>query len=216
MAPRVEADAPFTDIRYIEKMLQGTDTWLAQGVVAAFRPEDFLDLDEKTREALTRAVTEFLAAAHSVPPKQPATKEQRDAGMRPFMQIVQIVQGLLRDDWMRASSGLLGEAEAWAKEAGWPCKRYAKAVTEDFIGNYNQDRLVFSAEGAQLALVPVGRFAPGTDGMFDLAVMPAYDSVMTVRHGNRWFLHRLPGDEERQDWSKEAFLNTSLELARLP
>lgn len=216
MAPRVEADAPFTDPGYIEQMLRRTDAWLVPGVVAAFHPEDFADLDEKTREELIRAVTAFLAAARSVPPNLPATKEQRDAGVRPFLQIVQIVQELLRDDWMRAANGLLGEAEAWAQEVGWPSKRYSKVVTEDFIGSYTQDRLVFSAEGAQLALVPVGRFAPGTDGMFDLAVLPAYDSVMAVRQGNRWFLHPLPGDEDRQEWSKEAFLDTSLRLARLP
>ena len=89
-------------------------------------------------------------------------------------------------------------------------------MTEDFIGTYKQERLVFAAEGAQLALVPVGRFAPGTEGLFDLAVMPAYDSVMVVRQGTRWFIHPLPGDEVRQDWSKEAFLTTSLRLARLP
>ena len=56
-------------------------------------------------------------------------------------------------------------------------------MTEDFIGQYKLDRLVYSAEGVQLALISVGRYAPGTEGMFDLAVMPAYDSVMVVRQG---------------------------------
>ena len=216
MAPRVDANSPFLDSRNVERMLQGTDTWLAAGVAAAFRSEDFSDLDETTREALNRSVAEFLGVARAVAPDKPATVEQRDAGLRPFMKIFQIVQGLLRDDWMQAATGLLAEAEAWVREAGWPSKRYSKEVTEDFIGIYKLDRLVFSAEGAQLALVPVGRFAPGTDGMFDLAVMPAYDSVMVVRHGNRWFIHPQPGEEGRQGWSKEAFLAASLTLARLP
>ncbi len=216
MAPRVEADSPLTDTGYIERMLRGTDMWLAQGVVEAFRPEDFPDLDEGARESLTRAVNEFLTVARAVPSKAPATTQQRDAALRPFIQIVQIVQGLLRDNWIQASTGLLREAEGWAKDADWPCKRYSKSISEDFIGTYKQDRLLFSAEGAQLALVPVGRFAPGTDGVFDLAVMPAYDSVMVVRQGNQWFIHPLPGEEGRQSWSKEAFFDTSLKLARLP
>ena len=213
MAPRVEADSPFTDTHYIERMLRGTDMWLAQGVVAAFRPDDFPDLDESARARLAGAVSDFLAVARTVPPKEPARQEQRDAALGPFMQIIQAVQSLVRDDWMRASSKLLGEAEEWAKEVGWPTKRYSKDITEDFIGTYKQDRLVFSAEGTQLVLVPVGRFAPGTDGMFDLAVMPAYDSVMVVRQGDRWFIHPLPWEEKRQDWSKDAFLGTSLKLS---
>jgi hypothetical protein len=216
MAPRVEADTPFIDTSYIEKMLKRTDMWLAQSVVAAFRPEDFPDLEEKEREQLTRAVSDFVTVARAVAPHGPATTEQRSAALEPFKFIVQIVQRLLRDDWMAACNKLLGEAQQWAKEAGWPSKRFSKDLTEDFIGTYKQDKLVFSAEGAQLALIPVGRFAPGTDGLFDLAVMPAYDSVMVVRQGNRWFIHPLPGDDGRQDWSKEAFLTTSLKLARLP
>lgn len=216
MAPRVEADNRFIDTNYIERKLLGTDTWLVQGVVAAFRPEDFPDLDEKTREELNRAVNAFGTVARAVPPKEPATNDQRNAALQPFKQIVQVVQRLLRDDWMHASDRLLSEAEQWAKDAGWPSKRYSKDVTEDFIGTYKQDRLVFSAEGAQLALIPVGRFAPATDGLVDLAVLPAYDSVMIVRQGDRWFIHPLPGEEGREDWSKEAFFNTSLKLARLP
>ena len=55
MAPCVESDSPFTDPRYIERMLQGTDIWLARGTVTDFRPEDFPDLDERTREELSRS-----------------------------------------------------------------------------------------------------------------------------------------------------------------
>ena len=110
MAPRVEADTPFTDTHYIEKMLQGTDMWLARGVVEAFRPEDFPDVDDRTRAELTRAVSEFVAVARAVPPKEPATSDQRNTALRPFVQIVQVVQKVLRDDWVQASNGLLGEA----------------------------------------------------------------------------------------------------------
>ena len=216
MAPRVETNPPFTDASYIERMLRGTDSWLAQDVVAAFRPEDFPNLDQSERDELTEAVNAFLAVARSVPPNEPATSEQREAALRPFTHIVKAVQKLLLNDWIQASRQLLGEAEEWAKEVDWPSKRYAREMTEDFIGTYKQDRLVFSAEGSQLALVPVGRFAPGTDGVFDLAVLPAYDSVMVVRNGDRWFIHPFPGENGQQDWTKEAFRSTSLELARLP
>jgi hypothetical protein len=151
-----------------------------------------------------------------VPPDAPAKREQRDAAVEPFKHIVRVVQTLVREDWLWASAALLAQAEVWAGEAGWPTRRFPKDITEDFIGQYKQERLVYSAEGTQLALIPVGRYAPGTDGLFDLAVLPAYDSAMVVRKGRSWFIYPLPGEEKRQDWSKEAFVSTSLKLARLP
>lgn len=122
----------------------------------------------------------------------------------------------MREDWIHASAQLLNEAEEWARQADWPTKRYSREVTEDFIGKYNQERLVYSAEGQQLALVPVGRFAPGTDGLFDLAVMPAYDSFMVVRDHDQWFIHPEPGKKKRHRWSRDTFRDSSLNLARLP
>jgi hypothetical protein len=216
MAPRVEADSPFTDTNYIERMLRGVDLWLSPKVVEAFRQEDYPDLEERTRENLVRAVGDFLEVARKVPSNASAAPEQRDAALEPFKHIIQGVQSLVLEDWLRASTALLADAEGWAREAGWPTRRFPKEITEDFIGSYKQERLVYSAEGAQLALLPVGRYAPGTDGLFDLAVLPAFDSVMVVRQSERWFIHPLPGKERRLDWSREAFLSTSLELARLP
>ncbi|MBX9680130.1 MAG: hypothetical protein K2X38_15310 [Gemmataceae bacterium] len=216
MAPRVEADSPFTDASYIEKMLRGADLWLTPKVVEAFRPEDYADVGERNREDLSRAVSDFMAVARTVLRETPAKPEQRDAALEPFKRIIQTVQSLVHEDWIRASTALLADAEVWAKEEGWPTKRFSKDITEDFIGKYRQDRLIFAAEGAQLALVPVGRYAPGTEGMFDLAVLPAYDSVMVIRQAGRWFVHPLSSEDRQQDWSKDAFVTTSLKLARLP
>src|SRR5438270_9868691 len=206
IAPRVEADSPCTDTNYLQRMLRGADLWLTPKVVEAFDPEEFADVDEAVRDALHRAVEEFRRAAVTVNPREPALPEQRDAALSPFTRIVKIVQDLIRDDWVSASTALLAEAEDWAKEQGWPTRRFPKDITEDFIGKYKLDRLVYSAEAAQLALIPVGRFAPGTDGLFDLAVMPAYDSVMVVRERGRWFSHPLLEESRRQDWSKGAFV----------
>jgi hypothetical protein len=216
MAPRVEADSPFTDTNYIQRMLRGADLWLNPKVVEAFSPDEFADVDEGVRDALLGAVVEFRRVAATVNPREPALPEQRDAALSPFTHIVKIVQDLIRDDWVSAASALLTKAEDWAKEQRWPTRRFLKDITEDFIGKYKLDRLVYSAEAAQLALIPVGRFAPGTEGLFDLAVMPAYDSVMVVREKGRWFIHPLPGDSSREDWSKGAFVSKSLQLASLP
>ncbi len=215
MAPRVEADSPFTDTSYIQKMLRGAYLWLNPKVVEAFQPEDYTDLGEGARNAMIKAVDEFRRVAATVKPSEPALPEQRDAALLPFTQIVKTVQAMVLDDWVSASTTLLAEAEGWAKQQDWPTRRFSKDITEDFIGNYRLDKLIYSVEGAQLALIPLGRFAPGTDGMFDLAVMPAYDSVMVVRKKDRWFIHPLSQEEGRQDWSKEAFVNKSLQLARL-
>ena len=213
MAPRVEADIPFKDPSYIERMLRGTDLWLSTRVVAAFDPADF---EGVVGNALGRAVAEFREVAVAVDPHEPTRQAQRDAALAPFQQIVQIVQNLVFEDWLAASTALIAEAESWAREEGWPTRRFPREVTEDFIGNYELDRLVYSTEGAQLALIPLSRFAPGTDGMFDLAVMPAYDSMMIVRERGQWFIHPLPGQDARQDWSKNAFVSKSHDLARMP
>lgn len=215
MAPSVEADSPFTDTNYIEKMLRSADLWLTPSVVSAFKPEDFADIDEGTRVALSDAVRKFRSVAAQVNPSGPALPEQRDAARPPFKQIVETVQILVRKDWVGASTALLADAENWAREQGWPTKRFPKDITEDFIGKYNLDKLVYSAEGSQLALIPLGRFAPGTHGIFDLAVLPVYDSVQVVRRNDRWFIDPLPNETGRVVWSREAFIARSLLLARL-
>jgi hypothetical protein len=39
-------------------------------------------------------------------------------------------------------------------------------------------------------LEPVGRSAPGTEGVVDLYLMPAYDDIATLYYyGNQWNLH---------------------------
>ena len=42
----------------------------------------------------------------------------------------------------------------------------------------------------RVLLEPVTRFAPGTDGVVDLYLMPAYDDIATIyRVGGEWKLH---------------------------
>lgn len=207
-------DSNFTGFYDYEKEMRYSDTWLTPRVVDVFQPSDFDG--EAVQDQLIQAVDEFRRVAATVEPNRPARQDQRDAALASFIQIVRIVQDFVREDWVSASAALLAEAENWAKEQGWPTKRFSRTATEDFIGNYSLERLLYSAEGAQLALIPVGRFAPGTDGMFDLAVMPAYDSMMVVRQQGQWFVHPLPGQEGQQDWSQETFVRKSYDLARLP
>ncbi len=216
VAPRVETNSPFTNNDYLQKMLRAADLWLTPTVVAAFEPGDFADVDGGVRDMLANSVEEFRRIATAVDPNGPVRPEQREAALPSFTQVVKIVQEFVREDWVSASAALLAEAEVWAKEQGWPTKRFSRDLTEDFIGQYRLKRLLYSTEGAQLALIPVGRFAPGTDGMFDLAVMPAYDSMMVVRQQGQWFVYPLPGQEGQQDWSKETFVSKSHDLARLP
>lgn len=217
MAPRVEPDSPFTDPDYIRKMLRMGDPshlWLSSGVVQAYRPEDYAD-DPREAE-LGAAVAGFREVAAKVDPQGPVRQQQLDDAIPPFVTIVRTVQDLVREDWLLASNALLDEAEGWAKSQDWPTKRYARPITEGFVGRYELDRLIYSTEGAQLALIPVGRFVPGTDGMLDLAVMPAYDSMNVVRRNRQWSIQPLPGEEGQEDWSRPAFIRKSLDLARLP
>jgi hypothetical protein len=92
MAPRVEADSPFTDVGYTQKMLRSADLWITPSTVAAFNLDDFADVDEGRRDSLFKSVDEFRRVAAGVNPRGPALPQQRDAALSPFTRIVQIVR----------------------------------------------------------------------------------------------------------------------------
>ena len=103
MAPRVEADTPFTDTNYIQRLLRASDSWLSSKVVEKFQPNDFADIDEGVRDVLSKALEQFRDAL-KVKHNGPALPKPADAALPPFTQIVKIEQSLVLADWVSASS----------------------------------------------------------------------------------------------------------------
>ena len=215
LAPRVEADNPYTKPEEIERALRGATIWLTPKSVEGFEPEDFEDIPQQERQALATNVKAFREVGETVPANAPATAEQVQEALPRFLKIVVSVQKMMCDEWIEAASTLIDQARSWALTKEWPTKCYAKQISEDFLGTYELTKLVFAAEGSQLVLNPVGRFAPGADGMFDLAVLPDYESVMVVRKEERWQIHPLAKGDKRRMWSETAFIETAEKLARL-
>ncbi len=216
LAPRVEVDNPYSKPDVVENLLRANNGWLTQRAVADFRVEDFNDLPTQQQAVLQQSVDRFSAVARDVQSPQAATTEQRSLALPHFLQIFLITQKMLIKEWLDTATTLVTQAEGWAGEEGWPTKRYPKTIAEDFIGTYQLDKLVFSAEGSQLALIPVGRFAPRCEGIFELAVMPAYDSVMVLRQSDQWIIHPYDDDTAPTPWTKPEFVKQCLTLARLP
>jgi hypothetical protein len=67
-----------------------------------------------------------------------------------------------------------------------------------------------------MALVPVGRFMMSSKGSFDLAVMPAYESVSIKRmKSGRWMIGPLPGENSSLTWKQQHFVEVSRKLAKM-
>lgn len=215
VAPRAVADNPYTKPHEIERALRGATIWLTPRSVEGFDPRDFGELSPNDRDNLATSVESFVDIARKVDLKKPATADEVDRALPRFMSIFGVVQKSMRDEWRDAAEQLSDQARIWAEKREWPCKRYPKQISEDLIGAYELTKLVFAVEGSQLVLSPVGRFVPGSEGMFDLAVLPDYETAMVIRHQGKWFVQSFPDKDVREEWTEAAFIETSLRLARL-
>ena len=216
--PRADANHPYTDQAKLAEIFRRStsDLWLSKSAVAGFKLDDFKDLDPGTRDTLDRDVAAFLDVATKVNPRGPATTEQIEAALPPFLEITSIVREHALADWIEAARTLTDQADKWAKVEGWPTKRYPWTLTERFLGTYELDRLIYSVMGSQLALIPVGRYTTRSRGSFDLAVMPAYESVtVSLGSNGKWLIGSLPGESNSFRWKQEFFVEASEKLAKM-
>lgn len=96
----------------------------------------------------------------------------------------------LRMDWLARLSQLVDTIDAWAKELGWSTRRIEKRIEDSEIGPYVAPALVFQEDTSRILLEPIARSAPGTEGVVDLYLMPAWDDIATLYHyGGEWRLH---------------------------
>src|SRR5205823_8364245 len=98
------------------------------------------------------------------------------------------VQALHR--WIVRLAALIHDVGGWAEELGWATKSVDKPMKDAEIGEYKAAGLLLQRDLTRVGLEPIGRAAPGTEGVVDLYLLPAYDDIASLYfYGNRWNLH---------------------------
>lgn len=216
LEPPGDTAHPSNDREELEGRLRQSNLWLARSAVAGFDREDFPDLDPKTLERLDRSVSRFQEVAATVDPKRPPTRDQVEDAIPPFVKVALIVREVTLEEWLQAARALTNEAEAWAQAKGWPTRRYDWTLSDPLLGQYHLDRLIYGVTGSQLALIPRSPYSFKSIGSFELAVMPAYDSVTVSRRpSGTWVIAPLPGENASHTWKRPQFVRASEALAKM-
>src|SRR4051794_17666480 len=96
----------------------------------------------------------------------------------------------LRDKWLGQLQELIGEIEGWAKEIDWSTRRIEKKMEDSQVGTYKAPALILQKETVRVLVEPIARSAPGTEGLVDLYLLPAYDDIASLYfYDGGWQMH---------------------------
>lgn len=96
----------------------------------------------------------------------------------------------IRDQWLARLTALVGTVRDWAVELGWSVREFNSSLDDSEIGTYDAPALLLQLETTRILLEPIARSAPGTEGIVDLYVMPAYDDIASFYFvDDEWRLH---------------------------
>ena len=99
--------------------------------------------------------------------------------------------------WLVLLADLVSSVDGWAKSLGWVTKQADKPMEDTEIGSYKTVALVLQKDVARILLEPIGRAAPGAEGVVDLYLMPGLDDIASLYYyKNRWNLHYVPRGKE--------------------
>ncbi len=100
-----------------------------------------------------------------------------------------------RANWIERVNALVDQVEQWAKEMGWSTRRVEKKLDDPWIGKHRVPALLMQEDLCRVLLEPIGRSSPGTEGLVDLYLMPAYDDIARLYYdGHQWKLYYMfPG-----------------------
>ncbi len=90
----------------------------------------------------------------------------------------------LRDEWLSRLTDLIETVKNWVEELGWSTRRIEKRMQDREIGSYIAPSLLFQIDTDRVLLEPVGRSAPGAEGVVDLYLMPAYDDIASLYYSD--------------------------------
>jgi hypothetical protein len=94
--------------------------------------------------------------------------------------------------WIERLMPLVSRIGTWAKELDWSVRQVDKPMNDSEIGDYRAPGLVLQQDTVRVGLEPIGRSAPGTEGVVDLYLLPAYDDIASFYfYDNHWNLHYL-------------------------
>jgi len=95
-----------------------------------------------------------------------------------------------RDEWLTNLYELLAQVRRWTEGSGWRTRVIEKSMKDSVLGQYKAPAMLMQRETVEVILDPVGRFAPGTDGVVDLYLLPAYDDIASLYFvDGTWKLH---------------------------
>jgi hypothetical protein len=111
--------------------------------------------------------------------------EQRVKARRPQIED----PGKERDEWIQLLRELVKTVDGWVKP-DWSTREIDKEMQDSVLGSYNAPALLMQRAFTRVLLEPITRFAPGTDGVVDVYLMPAYDDIASLfRVGGQWKLN---------------------------
>ena len=127
-----------------------------------------------------------------------------DAPLEEFEQDARARLQLL-DKWLARLWSLVCSVDSWAKELGWSTRVVEKPMEDSQVGQYAAHGLLLQEGVDRILLEPVGRSSPGTEGIVDLYLLPAYDDIATLYfYGYRWNLHYAPSGTAATATPREA------------
>ena len=102
----------------------------------------------------------------------------------------------LREEWLNRLNKLTA-AKAWAEELDCSTRILSKKMNDPRLGPYEAPALMMQKDAVRVLLDPVARFAPGTDGIVDLYLMPGYDDIATFYFSKgTWRLHHIASEDK--------------------
>lgn len=113
----------------------------------------------------------------------------RDATQEDFEKDAAARASILHE-WLDRLTNLVRAIDGWASELGWSTRVIDKKLEDAQIGKYACPALLMQEGTDRILLEPVGRTAPGVEGVVDLYLLPGYDDVATLYfYEGRWHLH---------------------------
>jgi hypothetical protein len=181
--------------------------WLSPKSVDGFSPKDFRELSGDTKQALDRAVEDFLliAKASAVEP----TREEISKARAHFETIRRVVREAVLSEWIEALRKLMAHASDWAKEQDWDTKTVRKTLKEGLLGSYEVPQLLIHTLDGKLLIDPIARFVVDADGLVDLSVMPSFDSLPIFLKSGRWYAMPLDPAGSAKPLTKTSFLQAA-------
>jgi hypothetical protein len=98
----------------------------------------------------------------------------------------------LPEEWLERLSELVRTIGNWTRDLDWSTRQIEKKMEDSQLGTYKAPALLLQKETVRVLLEPIARSAPGTQGVVDLYLMPAYDDIASLYfYDDGWQLHYM-------------------------